>query len=136
MISGNINWNDDAGSVYSVTVTAQDSAGYSGSATFNWTVSYYNQVTVTNPGAQSNTDGDTGINLPIMASGQTSAALGYTASGLPSGLGIDAGTGVISGNINWNDDAGSVYSVTVTAQDTPATRAAPPSTGRWAITTW
>ena len=117
VISGNINWNDDAGSVYSVTVTAQDSAGYSGSATFNWTVGYYNVLTVTNPGAQSNNDGDTGINLPIVASGQTSAALTYTATGLPSGLGIDANSGVISGNINWNDDAGSVYSVTVTAQD-------------------
>ena len=91
--------------------------GYSGSATFNWTVGYYNVVTVTNAGAQSNNDGDTGVSLPIVASGQTSAALTYTASGLPSGLGINANSGVISGNINWNDDAGSVYSVTVTAQD-------------------
>ena len=84
-ISGTISWTADTGSPYSVTVTATDSSGYSGSASFTWTVSYYDEVSVTNPGNQANADNDT-VSLPISASDQTGAALSYTATGLPPGL--------------------------------------------------
>jgi endo-1,4-beta-xylanase len=72
-----------------------------------------NTVTVTNPGAQTGTVG-TAASLTVhatdSASGQT---LTYAATGLPTGLAINSGTGVVSGTPT---TAGS-YAVTVTAQD-------------------
>ncbi|OYW76560.1 MAG: hypothetical protein B7Z37_08170 [Verrucomicrobia bacterium 12-59-8] len=68
-----------------------------------WSVSRIIQVTnstlpvVTNPGQQS-VDQNSVVALPISASA-TGGALSYSASGLPTGLGIDAGTGLISGTL-------------------------------------
>jgi hypothetical protein len=82
-----------------VKVTATDSTGPSGSASFGWTVSTAggNTVTVTNPGSQAGTVG-TEVSLQIhatdSASGQT---LSYSAAGLPGGLSINTSTGLISG---------------------------------------
>ena len=44
-------------------------------------------------------------------------SLSYTAVGLPSGLSIDANTGVISGTIDDSASTGGPYSVTITADD-------------------
>ncbi len=113
----------------SVTVTAKDTTGASGSATFTWTISAAtgNTVTVTNPGSQTGTVG-TPASLQIKAtdsaSGQT---LSYTASGLPAGLSISSSTGLISGTPT---TAGSP-SVTVTAKDT--TGASGSATFTWTI---
>jgi YVTN family beta-propeller protein len=66
-----------------------------------WSVSRIIQVTnstlpvVTNPGQQSVTQNSV-VSLPISATGGT---LSYTASGLPTGLGIDAVSGLISGTV-------------------------------------
>jgi hypothetical protein len=72
-----------------------------------------NTVTVTNPGSQTATVG-VPVSLQIQArssgSGQT---LTYTASGLPAGLAINSGTGLISGT----PTAAQSTTVTVTAKD-------------------
>jgi hypothetical protein len=100
----------------SVTVTAKDTTGATGSASFTWTINSAtsNTVTVTNPGSQTGTVG-TAASLQIAAtdsgSGQT---LTYSATGLPAGLSISSATGLISGTPT---TAGS-NSVTVTATDT------------------
>ncbi|HSZ28855.1 MAG TPA: Ig domain-containing protein, partial [Pseudonocardiaceae bacterium] len=100
---------------YSVTVTAKDTTGASGSASFTWTVNSAtgNTVTVTNPGSQTGTVG-TAVSLQIQAtdsaSGQT---LTYSATGLPAGLSIST-TGLISGT----PTTAGTSSVTVTAKDT------------------
>jgi len=68
-----------------------------------WSVSRILQVTnstlpvVTNPGQQSVTQNSV-VSLPISASA-TGGTLSYTASGLPTGLGIDAVSGLISGTV-------------------------------------
>ena len=98
-----------------VTVTANDTTGASGSATFTWTVNSAtgNTVTVTNPGSQSWTVG-TAVSLQIQAtdsaSGQT---LTYSATGLPAGLSISS-SGLISGT----PTTAGTGSTTVAASDT------------------
>jgi Putative Ig domain/PLD-like domain len=104
---------------YSVTLTAKDSTGVSGSASFTWTVGSGgtgggDTVTVTNPGGQTATVG-TAASLQVKASDSASGqTLSYSATGLPAGLSIAPATGLISGTPT---TAGS-DSVTVTAADT------------------
>ncbi|MFD9631627.1 putative Ig domain-containing protein [Streptomyces violascens] len=88
-----------------------------------------NAVTVSHPGNQS-TQAGTPVNLQIQASDTDSGqALTYSASGLPSGLSIDAGTGLISGA----PVAIGTATVTVTATDT--TGSAGSATFSWTVTT-
>jgi hypothetical protein len=113
----------------SVTVTAKDTTGASGSASFTWTINpkATNTVTVTNPGSQAGTVG-TAASLQIAAtdsaSGQT---LTYSATGLPAGLSISSATGLISGT----PTTAATSSVTVTATDT--TGASGSATFSWTI---
>ena len=98
-----------------VTVTATDDAGYSGQASFTWTIT--NQVTVTNPGDQTDVSGAAIDPHAISASDSSSTSvLSFSASGLPVGLGIDATTGVITGTPTTACACG----VTVTATDDSA----------------
>ena len=72
-----------------------------------------NTVTVTNPGDQT-TAVNGSVNLPVKATDSSSSAkLSYAASGLPAGLAIDSGTGVISGTATTQG----VSNVTVTVTD-------------------
>jgi hypothetical protein len=71
-----------------------------------------NTVSVTDPGSQSTTTGGS-VSLQIHATDSAGAALTYSASGLPTGLSINASTGVISGTAS----TAGTYQVTVTATD-------------------
>jgi hypothetical protein len=112
VISGTISSMAATGSPYLVTVTASDGT-YSSTQTFAWQVS---QVLVSNPNAQTNSVGDT-VSLPISARDNQSGTLTYTATGLPSGLSIDSGSGLIAGAIGTTANTGSPYRVTVTVSD-------------------
>ena len=82
-------------------------------ASFSWTLTAPNTPpTITNPGDQSGETG-TAVNLPITANDADGDPLSYSAGGLPSGLSIDPGTGVISGT----PDTAGVSAVTVTVSD-------------------
>jgi hypothetical protein len=114
--SGLISGTPTTAGTSSVTVTAKDTTGASGSASFTWTINSVtgNTVTVTNPGNQTGTVG-TAVSLQIhatdSASGQT---LTYSATGLPAGLSINSTSGLISGT----PTTAGTSSVTVTAKDT------------------
>jgi subtilase family serine protease len=71
-----------------------------------------NTVTVTNPGSRTGTVG-TATSLQISATDSGGAALTYSASGLPTGLSINASSGLISGT----PSAAGTFTVTVTASD-------------------
>jgi hypothetical protein len=101
---------------YSVTVTAKDTTGASGSASFNWTINSAvgNTVTVSNPGNQTGTVGSAAslqVSATDSASGQT---FSWSATGLPAGLSINSSSGLISGT----PTTAGTSSVTVTAKDT------------------
>jgi len=114
--SGLISGTPSTAGTSSVTVTATDTTGASGSASFSWTINGQggNTVTVTNPGNQSSTVG-TAVSLQISASDSASGqTLTYSASGLPAGLSINSSTGLISGT----PTTAATNSTTVTAKDT------------------
>lgn len=96
---------------YTVTVTASDGMA-SSSQSFSWTVNY---VGLSNPGDQSNLDGDN-VSLQLGGNDASGLSLTYSATGLPPGLSISSG-GLISGTISNTAETGSPYAVTVTASD-------------------
>ncbi len=114
---------------FSVTVTATDTTGARGSASFSWKINAPgNTVNVTNPGPQNGTMGSS-ANLQIHASDSAgSQTLTYSASGLPPTLSISASTGLITGK----ETTSGSYSVTVTAMDTTGARGS--ATFSWAVT--
>jgi kumamolisin len=98
----------------SSTVTATDTTGAHGSASFTWTINDSNTVTVTNPASQTGAVGTT-VSLQIHASDSASGqTLTYGATGLPAGLSMGSSSGLISGI----PTTASTFSVTVTATDT------------------
>jgi hypothetical protein len=113
LISGTIALGADSSSPYAVTVTATDSAGYSSSQTFNWTIAH---VSLVNPGQQDSVDGQA-VSLQLQGTDADGDTISYTASGLPTGLSINTSTGLISGTIASNADMNGPYNVTVTASD-------------------
>jgi parallel beta-helix repeat protein len=107
LISGTIGRH--AAGDYPVTVTAHDGT-LTTTITFDWVVADTNPPDLTNPGDQSDNEGQT-VALQIAAVDADS----FGAAGLPKGLSIDPSTGLISGTIDPRG-AGS-YPVTVTALD-------------------
>lgn len=114
---------------YSVMVTATDTTGASGSASFSWAISgaSTNTVTVANPGSQASLYG-AAVSLQMSAtdsaSGQT---LTYSASGLPAGLSINSSTGLITGNV------AAVGSSTVTVTATDSTGSSGSASFAWTV---
>ena len=99
----------------SVTVTATDTTGASGTARFSWTVNPQaaNTVTVINPGSRSTKIG-VAVSLQLQATdSQAGQTFTWTAIGLPLGLTVTAG-----GLIHGTPTVQGLYVVTVTATDT------------------
>ena len=111
--SGLVMGTPSAAGTFSSKVTATDTTGASGSASFSWTVNGPDTVTVTNPGSQSTVVGHS-VSLQIVATDSAGLRLTYTPSGLPPGLTLNSSNGLISGAPT---TVGS-YTVTVTATDT------------------
>jgi hypothetical protein len=119
-ISGTISHLAYTGAPYTVTVTATDDGtpNEDGTAVFTWTVSDDNRAPeLTSPGNKANSEGQI-VSLQIVATDEDSDnTLTYSADGLPAGLSINPGTGLISGTISAGAASGSPYSVTVEVED-------------------
>jgi hypothetical protein len=97
---------------FSVTLTAADGTGATGSASFIWTIT--SPVTVANPGARSNGLGAAIAPLANTATGsQAGASCTWSATGLPAGLSIASSAGTITGT----PSAAGTYSVSLSASD-------------------
>src|SRR5262249_47362767 len=112
---------------YDVTIFVNDGT-YSGSETFEWYLG--STVSITDPGAQINTVGDT-VNLQIEANDANSGTLTYFATGLPTGLSIDTSSGLISGTINSGATAIGSFVTTITVDDGTSTGLLPKKWSRW-----
>jgi hypothetical protein len=95
---------------YSATVTASDGQGDEPSQSFTWNVS---TLSVLNPGTQNNAVGDS-VSLQIQAGGLPSGDSWTYSASLPSGLSINASSGLITGTIT---GTASSFSASVTAGD-------------------
>ncbi len=108
------------GGVYAVTVTASDGKGATTSETFSYTVTNPAPVVVTPIADQGVTDGQA-IVLSVASNFKDGAAdtdtLTFSASGLPTGLSINAATGVITGTMPHDASVIGPYTVVVTAND-------------------
>ena len=83
--SGVISGTPITAGTYTVALSATDSAGATGSASFTWTTT--NTVSLTSPGPQSGASGSPITALQAVATDSSSTAtLTYSASGLPAGL--------------------------------------------------
>jgi hypothetical protein len=102
---------------YNASVYVNDGA-LTTTVSFTWTVSSppppNTAPQVTNPGDQSATEGDV-VSLDIVANDAEGNSLNYIADGLPLGLNIDAGTGVISGTVA--PGSAGVYNTSVYVND-------------------
>jgi hypothetical protein len=112
LISGTPSSSDVAGSPYQVTLTASEGSA-SAAVSLPWAI--LPEVTLLNPGAQFNASGDS-VSLALTGSSAL-GTLSWSASGLPSGLSLNASLGVISGTLGSGTASSSPYSVTLTASD-------------------
>jgi hypothetical protein len=109
--SGLITGTATTNGTYTPVVYAGDQSGGSGSASFTWTVEP-DTVTVSNPGGQS-TPTNGSVSLQMTGNSSGSNPLTWSAAGLPPGLSIGSGTGLITGTATTNG----TYSTTVTVSD-------------------
>jgi hypothetical protein len=118
VISGNPEASGAGGTPWQVTIDVSDGTE-TAEHSFNWTIlpAIIPTIALVNPGDQTNYTDDV-INLPVQGRATGPDNLQYSATGLPTGLGIDPTTGIISGmDDDFNATDGTTYSVTVTVTD-------------------
>ena len=115
-ITGTVSFTAATGSLYGVTASVSDGL-LNASTSFTWTVSDTNRPPViTSPGNQNDAEG-TAVTLALVAIDPDEDTLTYSAPGLPPGLSVDPGSGLVTGTPSFTAAAGSPYSVTASVSD-------------------
>ena len=127
-ISGTIAAGAYVAGPYLTTVTVVDALGYGGSLSILWEIA--DPVALTDPGSQSNTEGDT-VSIQFQAADVNAGNSGFTwdASGLPTGLSLDPSSGAVHGVIA----AGAAGSFETAVTATDATGATASQTFGWNV---
>ena len=120
-ISGIISAGAAASSPYLVSASASNAAGNKSSVQFTWTIGVNSAPTITNPGSRTTAVNAT-VSLQVVASDPNGDVLTFSAVGLPTGLSINAGSGLISGTVA--SSAAATNSVIVTVSDSLLTASA------------
>ncbi len=120
LISGTPTIGSAAAGPYQTVVTVTDGT-FSNSTSFAWQLTALgnpptNPITLSNPGTQSGTEGQS-VSVQVQATDSSGADLQYSAVGLPTGLSINATTGLISGTIAAGASVNGPFAATVTVQD-------------------
>ncbi|MEM9529789.1 MAG: putative Ig domain-containing protein [Pseudomonadota bacterium] len=108
--SGIVSGTPTAGGSYQAWVIADDQNGGTARVDFTWVIN--RPPTLTNPGTQSGTAGES-VGLTLTASDADGDELTFAANGLPGGVSVNAGSGALTGQLN---QAG-LYSVLATVSD-------------------
>ena len=126
--TGAISGTPTAAGTTSVVVTAKDTVGVTGSATFSWAV-VGNTITVTKPANQTGTKGVavTGHTPSASDSNGSITTFTWSATGLPAGLTINSASGAISGTPTGTGTS------TVTLKATDSTGASGTTSFSWVI---
>ncbi|MCJ7725043.1 MAG: putative Ig domain-containing protein, partial [Acidimicrobiia bacterium] len=119
VITGMVSFDAAAGSPYAVTVTVTDDRApvLSDQVAFSWVVANTNRAPIVTPIAPQDSDEGDAISLAIIGADADGNAITWSATGLPGGLTIDPGTGIIGGTISFEAAPGSPFTVMVTATD-------------------
>jgi cold shock CspA family protein len=126
----------DGAHTFDVILTDDGTPTLTDSQTITVTVDETNQPpSIVDPGNQTSGEGDT-VNLPIVVSDSDDPvnSLIYGAVGLPPGVIIDPGSGVISGSVGALAASGSPYAVTITVTDDGTPNLQDQITISWAVT--
>ncbi|MCP4966425.1 MAG: cold shock domain-containing protein [bacterium] len=136
LISGTISFVAEGSYATEVAVSDDGIPNLNVTDTFTWTVGNLNQAPTFDQDLQDRSDAEgTVISLSASAADHdVGDTVTYGATGLPTGLGIDTASGLISGTIDYSAAAASPYAVTITATDDGAPSAsATPDTFAWTI---
>ncbi len=121
LISGTVGSGAAASSPYVVGAIVSNGSGNASSVQFNWSITVNQAPAITTPPNQTTTGGSP-VTLAITATDPDGDALTFGASGLPPGLAINAGSGMITGIVASN--GAGTYSAMVSASDSALTRTA------------
>jgi len=119
VISGTVSFDASLSSPFAVVVRLTDDGNpvLFDEVAFTWTVADTNRPPViVSPGDRASGESDV-ISLAVPATDPDGDTLMWSATGLPPGLSIDAGTGQITGVVSSDAATGSPYTVTVTVTD-------------------
>jgi plastocyanin len=105
----------DAGSNFTITVTARDPSGLTGSATFTLSVPGNHAPTVQAVTTQT-VSADAAITITPVGTDPDGDTISWTATGMPATASLNSATGVIT-YTGLGADAGSNFAITLTAQD-------------------
>src|SRR5262249_15185828 len=126
VISGTLALTAARSAPYGVTVNASNGS-QGASQSFHWSVT---SILITDPGPQTSDEGRP-VALPIQAKAAGGASLSYSAGGLPSGLSLDASTGLISGAPASGSARSNPYVVTIYASSGSSVQS---QTFSWTVT--